>query len=180
MRTAQQLSVKVSNNEFKKSVQWFRHWYLTTNRLDFQINHSFILLCKECLKWCTDLKKVAYFSNIYHHLGPLNLLLSRYKNLSWATIFPTLSVHMQHTWMMCECCKYGSVIIQAIPGHINCFKTAHTRSKCYHTVFTTFSKYINYNTGLICHSSTWSTVCQQDFQCSNPLYTFCYAHQQFQ
>ena len=108
---------------------------------------KYILLCKECLKWfIRRFDKSCIFLKTYHQLGPLRHTIQYYHfpgiNICYGLIFfTTLSVHIQHTWTMCECCIYAVVIIQAISGPINCFKIANTCSMSYHTV-TKHSHYI--------------------------------------
>lgn len=152
---------------------------------------KYILLCKECLKWFINRSdKSCILFKTYHQLGPLRHTIQCYHfpgiNICYGLIiFTTLSVHIQHTWMMCECCNYALVIIQAMSGPINCSKIANIWSMSYHS-HKTLVLHINYNTQLDSHSSTWTTVCQQDFQCSalvncfSSLYIPYYAHQWFQ
>jgi len=103
-----------------------------TDRLYLQLKYTYILLCKECLKWFISRSDKSYiFFKTYHKLGPLRHMIQYYHfpgiNICHGLIFfTTLSVHIQHTWKGCECCNYALVILQAMSAPINCFKVANT------------------------------------------------------
>jgi hypothetical protein len=103
-----------------------------TDRLDLQLKYTYILLCKECLKWSISRSDESYiFFKTYHKLGPLRHMIQYYRfpglNICHGLIFfTTLSVHIQHTWKVCEYCNYALIILQAMSGPIYCFKIANT------------------------------------------------------
>lgn len=139
------------------------------HRPDLQL--KYILLCKECLKWFISRSdKSCILFKTYHQLGPLRhdtaLLLSRYKYLLWANIFYhticAYTAYMDDMWVFQLCTGHYTSNVWPHKLLQNSKHLKHVLPHCRKT----FAQHINYNTRLDSHSPTWSTVCQQDFQCS--------------
>jgi len=117
---------------------------------------KYFLLCKECLKWfISRYDKSCILFKTYHQLGPLRHTIPYYHfpgiNICYELIFfTTLSVHIQHTWTMCECC-IGHYTSNVWPHKLlqNSKHLKHVLPHCHKT----FALHINYNTQLDSHSS---------------------------
>jgi hypothetical protein len=115
-------------------------------------------------------QKLHIFQNI-SQTGPTKtydtvLSLSRYKYLPWANIFYHIicayTAYMERVWVLQLCTCHSTSNIWPHKLLQNSKHLKHILPHCR----ITFAKYINYNTVLDSDSSTWSTVCQQNFQCS--------------